>query len=224
MAASRSTRRETSSKTRCRGKQRVGDDAPPAVQREGTHHAWNARAGPHESRRTSPPAPWPSPAPSWPSPRPRPSPMTPSGRPRAPPGSRASSTDGLMHNPNFGGFDDYGLSVDTGLRARRGRRSRATVARRSRTRSRPTSTPTSTRRPTSYMRTRWPSSRPAPTTTGNGAPDLFGGEQPGRPSSRRRVCRRGADRGTARGRGYTPGEQFDDDSPTPSARPTRRTR
>jgi len=23
--------------------------------------------------------------------------------------------DGLMHNPNFGGFDDYGLTVDTGL-------------------------------------------------------------------------------------------------------------
>src|SRR6188472_2306304 len=24
-------------------------------------------------------------------------------------------TGGLMHNPNFGGFDDYGLSVDTGF-------------------------------------------------------------------------------------------------------------
>ena len=80
------------------------------------------RAGPHGSRRTSPPAPWQSPAPSWPSPRPKRPPTTRSGSTRAPPGSHGQLTNGLMHNPTFGGFDDYGLSIDTALALDAGRR------------------------------------------------------------------------------------------------------
>ena len=100
--------------TRCRGKQRVG---PP------DHRRLPAVAAGRKPCLSSIAPPWRCSPPPWWSPcghraaRP--------GRRRvpclrpgtAPPGCRSQLTDGLIHNPNFGGFDDYGLTADTVLRA-----------------------------------------------------------------------------------------------------------
>ena len=56
--------------------------------------------------------------------RPRPPPTPALRRVMAPPGCRGQLTDGLIHNPNFGGFDDYGLTARHRLRAARDRSAR----------------------------------------------------------------------------------------------------